>query len=155
MPYTKAIVISHFFTLLLNSRVHSTIFAPTGNQWVILELTRIFLFPFSSLLWLTFALMFKSMFFNLGEHNFHSLGPDDLSSLTTLAGCSKLSRAKPNLLLLLLLLSHFSRVRLCATPWTAAHQASLAMGFSRQEHWSGVPLPSPKWTWVHINKSFG
>ena len=35
-----------------------------------------------------------------------------------------------------------SRVRLCATPWTAAHQAPLPMGFSRQEHWSGVPLPS-------------
>ena len=30
-----------------------------------------------------------------------------------------------------------------AIPWTAAHQAPLSMGFSRQEHWSGVPLPSP------------
>ena len=37
-----------------------------------------------------------------------------------------------------------SRVRLFATPWTAAYQASLSMGFSRQEYWSGVPLPSPK-----------
>ena len=36
-----------------------------------------------------------------------------------------------------------SRVRLPATPWTAAHQAPLSMGFSRQEYWSGVPLPSP------------
>ena len=36
-----------------------------------------------------------------------------------------------------------SRVRLLATPWTAAHQAPPSMGFSRQEHWSGVPLPSP------------
>ena len=35
------------------------------------------------------------------------------------------------------------RVRLFATPWTAAHQAPLLMGFSRQEYWSGVPLPSP------------
>ena len=43
--------------------------------------------------------------------------------------------------LLLLLLSRFSRVRLCATPWTAAYQASLSMGFSRQEHWSGLPFP--------------
>ena len=41
-------------------------------------------------------------------------------------------------LLLLLLLSRFSRVRLCATPETAAHQASLSLGFSRQEHWSGL-----------------
>ena len=41
------------------------------------------------------------------------------------------------------LLSRFSRVRLLATPWTAAHQAPPSMGFSRQEYWSGVPLPSP------------
>ena len=39
------------------------------------------------------------------------------------------------------LLSH---VRLLMTPWTAAHQDPLTMGFSRQKHWSGVPLPSPK-----------
>ena len=36
-----------------------------------------------------------------------------------------------------------SRVRLLATPWTAAYQAPLSMGFFRQEYWSGVPLPSP------------
>ena len=42
-----------------------------------------------------------------------------------------------------LLLSRFSRVRLCATPETAAHQAPPSLGFSRQEHWSGLPLPSP------------
>ena len=36
-----------------------------------------------------------------------------------------------------------SRVPLLATPWTAAHQAPPSMGFSRQEYWSGVPLPSP------------
>ena len=35
-----------------------------------------------------------------------------------------------------------SRVRLVATPWTAAYQAPPSMGFSRQEYWSGVPLPS-------------
>ena len=45
--------------------------------------------------------------------------------------------------LLLLLLSHFSHVRLCATPETEAHQAPLSMGFSRQEHWSGLPCPLP------------
>ena len=37
-----------------------------------------------------------------------------------------------------------SRVRLFATPWTAAHQGPPSMGFSRQEYWSGVPLPSPR-----------
>ena len=41
------------------------------------------------------------------------------------------------------MLSHFSHVRLCVTPWTAAHQAPPSTGFSRQEYWSGVPLPSP------------
>ena len=53
---------------------------------------------------------------------------------------------------LLLLLSRFSRVRLCATPEMAAHQAPPSLGFSRQEHWSGLPFPSPmhereKWKW--------
>ena len=38
-----------------------------------------------------------------------------------------------------------SRVWLLATPWTAAYQAPPSMGFSRQEYWSGVPLPSPGW----------
>ena len=36
-----------------------------------------------------------------------------------------------------------SRARPSATPWTAAFQAPPSMGFSRQEYWSGVPLPSP------------
>ena len=55
-------------------------------------------------------------------------------------------------LLLLLLLSRFSRVRLCATPLRAAHWASPFLGFSKQEHWSGLPFSSPlheseKWKW--------
>ena len=41
------------------------------------------------------------------------------------------------------MLSCFSYVRLCATLWTAAHQAPLSTGFSRQEYWSGLPFPSP------------
>ena len=47
------------------------------------------------------------------------------------------------ILLTILMLSRFSHVRLCATLWTAAHQAPLSMGFSRQEYWSGLPFPSP------------
>ena len=42
-----------------------------------------------------------------------------------------------------IVLSHFSCVRLFATPRTAAHQAPPSMGFSRQEQWSGLPFPSP------------
>ena len=41
------------------------------------------------------------------------------------------------------ILSLFSHVRLFATSWTVAHQVPLSMGFSMQEHWSGLPCPSP------------
>ena len=50
------------------------------------------------------------------------------------------------------LLSH---VRLFATPWAAAHQALPSMGFSSQEYWSGVPLPSlgsPNWALLSSNR---
>ena len=58
-------------------------------------------------------------------------------------------------MLLLPPLSRFSRVWLSATPYTATHQAPLSLGFSRQEHWSGLPFPSPmheteKWKWSSI-----
>ena len=46
------------------------------------------------------------------------------------------------------LLSH---VRLLVTPWTAAYRAPPSMGFSRQEYWSGVPLPSPKQCYRDVN----
>jgi len=47
-----------------------------------------------------------------------------------------------------------SHIQLLVTPWTAAYQARLPMGFSRQEYWSGVPLPSPwiKANWKWLNK---
>ena len=50
------------------------------------------------------------------------------------------------------MLSRFSRVWLCVTPETAAHQAPPSLGFSRQEYWNGLPFPSPmheseKWKW--------
>ena len=48
-----------------------------------------------------------------------------------------------------------SHVRLLATPWTAAHQAPLPMGFSRQEYWSGVPSPSPLLTLERCKKKRG
>ena len=44
-----------------------------------------------------------------------------------------------------------SRVWPPVTPWAAAFQASPSMGFSRQEYWSGVPLPSPTSTWIKLN----
>ena len=51
-------------------------------------------------------------------------------------------RTSPNTMLLLLL-SRFSHVRLCVTPETAAHRALPSLGFSRKEHRSGLPFPSP------------
>ena len=45
-------------------------------------------------------------------------------------------------------------VRLLVTPWTAAYQAPPSMGFSRQEYWSGVPLPSPPSNNIHMNNIF-
>ena len=82
---------------------------------------------------------------------------DEPMSLMSPTWASRFSTATPpgklpGICILLLLLSHFSRVQLCATPQTAAHQAPLSLGFSRQEHWSGLPFPSPmheskKWKW--------
>ena len=84
------------------------------------------------------------------------LCPWDFSGENTIAGCHFLLQGifpsqGSNLCLLhwLLLLRRFSRVRLCATPQTAAQQAPPSLGFSRQEHCSGVPFPSP----VHEVKS--
>ena len=54
------------------------------------------------------------------------------------------------LIKLLLLLSRFSRVWLCATPETAAHQAPPSLGFPKQEHWSGLPFPTP----MHENEKW-
>ena len=49
-----------------------------------------------------------------------------------------------------------SRVRLLVTPWTAAYQAPPSMGFSRQENWSGAPLPSPllSYSYIHICNTY-
>ena len=57
--------------------------------------------------------------------------------------CHHNSQVKVLFVLLLLLLSRLSPVPLCATPQTAAHQAPPSLGCSRQEHWSGLPFPSP------------
>ena len=46
-----------------------------------------------------------------------------------------------------------SRAWLLVTPWTAVYQAPPSMGFSRQEYWSGLPLPSPRWWWRNIISS--
>ena len=51
--------------------------------------------------------------------------------------CMKVKRKK---------VKSLSHVRFFETPWTVAYQAPPSMGFSRQEYWSGVPLPSPGWT---------
>ena len=47
-----------------------------------------------------------------------------------------------------------SRVRPLVTPWTAAYQASLSVGFSRQEYWSGEPFPSPVYMYTYITSIY-
>ena len=48
------------------------------------------------------------------------------------------------------MLSHFRHVRIYAPPWTAAHQAPMSTGFSRQEYWSGLPFPFPPFSNIHV-----
>ena len=75
-----------------------------------------------------------------------SFQPRDRTQVSRIAGgfftVWATREAQLSMLLLLLLLSRFSRVWLCATPQTAAYQALPSLGFSRQEHWSGLPFPS-------------
>ena len=83
-----------------------------------------------------------------------SWAPESLQMVTAaMKRCLLLGRKAMTNLLLLLLLSRFSRVRLCATPETTAHQAPQSLGFSRQEHWSGLPFPSPMTNLNSILKS--
>ena len=70
----------------------------------------------------------------------------------TMAGLPTMSGRPDGWAQLLLLLSCFSCVRLCATPEMAAHQAPPSLGFSRQEHWSGLPFPSPLSSAVSCNE---
>ena len=65
-------------------------------------------------------------------------GPWDSPGKNTGVGCSFLLQCMKGKVKVKLL----SRVRLLATPWTVAHQAPPSLGFSRQEYWSGVPLPA-------------
>ena len=98
------------------------------------RLPRVGLIPGKShLIPLWICLVQHSTTFHRQIHNYEEVSWTAPYSLTVYMG------------LLLLLLSRFGRVRLCATPQTAAHQAPPSMGFSRQEYWSGVPLPSPCW----------
>ena len=88
----------------------------------------------------------------IGNHCWEDLGTGAWGRKKTLIMCNSVTWRSTLTFSPLLLLSRFSRVRLCVTPLTAAHQAPPSMGFSRQEHWSGLPLPSPmceseKWKW--------
>ena len=77
----------------------------------------------------------------------------DWTQVSCIAGrffTSWATREAHGMKLLLLLLSHISRVQLCATPGTAAYQAPPSMGFSRQEYRTGLPWPSPmEWRWQY------
>ena len=91
--------------------------------------------------WCHPTVLFSAVPFSTCPQSIPTSGSSVLSLNVTSYGSSLL-------LLLLLLLSRFSRVRLLAAPWTAAYQAPPSMGFSRQEYWSGLPLPSPGLPWA-------
>ena len=76
--------------------------------------------------------------FNSDDHYIYYCGQKSLRRNTVAIMVNKRVRNA-----VLLLLSRFSHVRLCATPETAAHQAPPSLGFSRQEYWSELPFPSP------------
>ena len=84
---------------------------------------------------------------------FHSLALCTLCNIIcNLHSIHKTAKRYYSIFWLLLLPSHFSHVRLYATPQTVTHQAPPSLGFSMQEHWSGLPFPSPmreseKWKW--------
>ena len=87
-----------------------------------------------------------------GDQSWVFIGRTDAEAETPILG--HLMRRADSLekTLMLLLLSHFSRVQLYATPQMAAHQSPPSLGFSRQDHWSGLPFPSlmhdsEKWKW--------
>ena len=86
---------------------------------------------------------FSGIFFNIaniGSSLFCFLNYE--STITHLQETWKI-QTKLHIVPLCIMLSHFSRVQLSVTPWTIARQAPLSMGFSRQEHWSGLPYPPP------------
>ena len=81
-----------------------------------------------------------------------SLKKQEISRKTSISALLTMAKPLTVWITMLLLLSRFSFVRLCATPLTEAHQAPPSLGFSRQEHRSGLPFPSPmheseKWKW--------
>ena len=81
--------------------------------------------------------MTKNDLFNLFRLNFLSCKVEILTDAYTIGQSWVL-----NELMKVWKVKLLSRVRLFATPWTIAHQVPPSMGFSRQEYWSGVPLPS-------------
>ena len=68
---------------------------------------------------------------------------------TGLLGMSKMQFSKGHTLTWRLNVCVLSHVRLYETPWTVASQAPLSLGFSRQEHWSELPFPSPVHAYMH------
>ena len=102
------------------------------------------------MLW-KFCTQYASKFGKLSSG--HRTGKDQFSFQSLRKAMPK--NAQTTTLLLLLLLSRFSHVPLSVTPWTAAHQAPLSLGFFRQEYWSGLPFPSPIVLISHSSKVMG
>ena len=111
-------------------------------------------------LWIKFRIFSSGIpfcitaFLNSSSHCGSTLSPLPVKSPCKKENCWPLGTHGYSWILLLLLLSRFSCVWFCATLKMAAHQALPSLGFSRQEHCSGLPFPFPmyeseKWKWIH------
>ena len=85
---------------------------------------------------------YTNIYIYIHQRNTHTQSKDTLMAVLFSHSLERQQLISWCLSPLLLLLSRFSHLRLCATPEMAAHQAPLSLGFSRQEHWSGLPFSS-------------
>ena len=156
----KRLYFTSFFVLLFDDDVVVS-FGLFLNTWphiwkIVLPGIEVWVGVFFVLFFLLYVVLYCSLFITLitlssSVHYFWQDFVVSLSFFFSYEWCTACSSTQHWLLLqffslsllLLLLLSRFSCVWLCATPESAAHQAPLSLGFSRQEHWSGLPLPSP------------
>ena len=136
--------------LVLNFSLSNIHVATSAFFWLVFTwyiYFSLFIFNLSVAIYLKGCCFFLKYIVVLFSFHFYNLcllnGESTFNVTIRIAEFKSISCILFSILLLLSLLSHFSRVQLCATPWTAAYQASPSMGFSRQEHWSGLPFPSP------------
>ena len=101
-------------------------------------------------------LVYSQNYTTITPINFRTFSSTSKEAIYPLPVTSHFSQTPPYLMNEWIMKS-LSRVQLFVTLWTVGHQAPLSMGFPRQEHWNGLPFPSPgessrhrDWTWVSL-----